>query len=180
MHQTGLFINGVRTNSASPEASIELQMYESHDESSSLVQADYAKLSVKEKCAAQSIEFIEDFVFPEKRFCEICQLTQPFRTKHCRDCNKCVRKFDHHCFWVGGCVGELNHRLFLIFLGIKSVCLSLMFNNASLAYLHWSDISNKDTIHIVYIWGIMMILSGAFCIFTIILFLYHTYLVSTN
>ena len=28
---------------------------------------------------------------------------------------ECVRKFDHHCFWIGGCVGELNHGKFFLF-----------------------------------------------------------------
>ena len=34
--------------------------------------------------------------------CHACGgVAQPLRTKHCKDCRRCVRKFDHHCFWIG-------------------------------------------------------------------------------
>ncbi|KAK3705143.1 hypothetical protein RRG08_005531 [Elysia crispata] len=50
------------------------------------------------------------------RFCDFCEITQPMRAKHCEDCNRCVRKFDHHCPWLEACVGERNHRYFWLFL----------------------------------------------------------------
>jgi hypothetical protein len=30
-------------------------------------------------------------------FCDSCQAYVAHRTRHCKDCNKCVAGFDHHC-----------------------------------------------------------------------------------
>ena len=38
---------------------------------------------------------------PERRFCKVCNILQPYRTKHCHLCERCIHKFDHHCVWVG-------------------------------------------------------------------------------
>jgi len=62
-----------------------------------------------------------DGLFPERRYCDICEAVQPYRTKHCDKCERCIHKFDHHCFWIGGCVGELNHRKFWIFLFVQTL-----------------------------------------------------------
>eukprot|EP00741_Cyanophora_paradoxa_P006301 tig00000989_g6108.t1 len=53
---------------------------------------------------------------PYHRFCTPCGIVQPLRSKHCKECNRCVRRFDHHCFWIGTCVGEKNHCRFLWYL----------------------------------------------------------------
>lgn len=36
--------------------------------------------------------------------------------QHCYDCGRCVYRFDHHCGWLGICVGRDNHALFLTFI----------------------------------------------------------------
>eukprot|EP00702_Spironucleus_salmonicida_P000936 EST42227.1 Zinc finger and transmembrane domain-containing protein [Spironucleus salmonicida] len=38
------------------------------------------------------------------------------RQRYCKLCDKNVAKFDHHCAWVGSCVGAGNHFWFTIFL----------------------------------------------------------------
>ena len=45
--------------------------------------------------------------------------SQPLRAKHCRVCNICVYRFDHHCIYTNNCVGAANQKSFLIFLSVE-------------------------------------------------------------
>lgn len=40
-------------------------------------------------------------LYIERRYCLICNIDQPLRSKHCNKCNKCVARYDHHCPWIG-------------------------------------------------------------------------------
>lgn len=46
-------------------------------------------------------------------FCDICMCIQASPTKHCKLCETCVCKFDHHCLFINKCVGLKNHRSFI-------------------------------------------------------------------
>lgn len=69
------------------------------------------------------------FQIPKKRFCEACQTTQPYRSKHCFSCEACIAKFDHHCHVIGVCIGELNVRYFWGVLGTMTLLFGLVFFN---------------------------------------------------
>ncbi|GMH48524.1 hypothetical protein TrRE_jg13636 [Triparma retinervis] len=58
-------------------------------------------------------------------YCPTCHIVKPPRTKHCRQSDCCIRRFDHHCPWTGNSVGEGNYRLFMGF--ITSVFLGTTF-----------------------------------------------------
>jgi len=51
------------------------------------------------------------------QYCEVCCGYKAPRAHHCRKCNRCVEKMDHHCPWLGNCLGHDNHANFLFFLG---------------------------------------------------------------
>lgn len=69
----------------------------------------------------------------ENGLCHICNIRASGpQTKHCRMCNKCVERFDHHCKWLNQCVGARNYVAFLVCvvsaelaaLAVFSVCVS--------------------------------------------------------
>lgn len=46
--------------------------------------------------------------------CPECRKQIPARAYHCSICNVCVLKRDLHCVWLDCCIGEKNHRFYLL------------------------------------------------------------------
>ena len=49
------------------------------------------------------------------RWCDFCRGYQPPSGAHCPDCNVCIAGYDHHCVWMGTCIGKRNYRQFVRF-----------------------------------------------------------------
>lgn len=48
-------------------------------------------------------------------FCDICSIHRPHTAIHCMDCNCCIDEMDHHCPWMGKCIGKKNMKWFILF-----------------------------------------------------------------
>ncbi|KAL3319265.1 Palmitoyltransferase [Cichlidogyrus casuarinus] len=102
----------------------------------------YLEVKKQKKVSSRNSQVAGGFTF-----CSKCRLLRPARAHHCRVCQKCVCKMDHHCPWICNCVGQGNMKYFLLFLLYLAIfnfyCIFLLIFYYSAGFLN----DRIDTMH---------------------------------
>jgi len=88
----------------------------------------------------QSLLFKKNETFLD--FCFKCSVFKTESIKHCSICDKCCKRFDHHCLWLDNCIGKNNYFFFklilynsffdisiTIIISIVSICIFFVTDN---------------------------------------------------
>ncbi|TFK36733.1 DHHC palmitoyltransferase-domain-containing protein [Crucibulum laeve] len=120
--------------------------------------------------------------------CRRCGLQRPERTHHCKICNRCVLKYDHHCpvslliLWINQCVGLHNERhfvLFMVYLVLATFCFSILgyphlMDSLGLYYKPWVYNVPEIAFALTYVLAVVL------CLAVGIMLLYHLYSISNG
>lgn len=125
------------------------------------------------------------------KYCTTCNLYRPPRCSHCSVCEVCVERFDHHCPWLGNCIGRRNYWKFVCFVSITA-CLnvfSLATSCFHLAYI-WEIIGQRDQVRGFDLFSVIVgqapisfgltVYCSLIIWFTVGLSCFHVYLIGRN
>jgi palmitoyltransferase len=100
--------------------------------------------------------------------CPTCKIVKPWGTKHCGTTNKCVKRFDHYCPWMGNVIGKGNHRDFVFFLILETLAMAIAFAVAVARLRQAGGAHTQAPFTVTYI-TVFMVLDG--CVLFPVLFL---------
>ena len=113
------------------------------------------------------------------RTCNHCQLRKPDRCHHCKQCDRCNLKMDHHCNWIANCVGNNNYKYFflVVFYAAFSIAIFIgSFWEAVVVILCDDNSSEILCLFLVTCYSLMVLLSVAVIGFLI----FHIWLTYNN
>lgn len=79
-------------------------------------------------------------------YCQICGIyyDKNSKVKHCKECDVCISKFDHHCYAIGKCIGSKNFILFVLLIIFLCLMQSLnLYVSLKLIYIYFKKNKNE-------------------------------------
>ena len=137
----------------------------------------YLKLKQNNKCD-NLLKLIENKNIDINNYCPKCNIyiNTINLIKHCYICDKCIEGFDHHCIFIGKCIGKNNKKIFLILLIqfelnfiINFIICSFIepiFNKKYKIITY--KLNNEYTIHILFIINLISFIFGSIIIIPLI------------
>ncbi|KAH8324428.1 hypothetical protein KR074_007090, partial [Drosophila pseudoananassae] len=72
----------------------------------------------------------------QPNICDNCRKVTPRRAYHCVVCGTCVKRRDHHSYWLNCCIGERNYVWYIVGLALAEIALLLGANLTLTAICH--------------------------------------------
>lgn len=94
----------------------------------------YTKLFITNPGFAENIkEKKEDEIY---LYCNLCEIyvTKKSKTVHCNKCDMCIEEFNHHCDWIGKCIGKNN--LYVFYFMIFWIFVIIMYYTGTFVISH--------------------------------------------
>lgn len=103
------------------------------------------------------------------QWCAVCAVAPPIGTRHCRRCGRCVLDYDHHCEWLGTCVGRRNKSAFCVFLASQTALIATAVHVCVSGFRlapngHWGAQQTAIIVSLA-LYTILLILVGVLCAF---------------
>ncbi|RNF12623.1 DHHC containing zinc finger protein [Trypanosoma rangeli] len=134
----------------------------------------------------------EQHVLVKRKWCYGCNNYRPLRAVHCRFCDVCIARRDHHCPWVGTCVGERNYRFYFFFLwsslglaltvligGIQSLVLRVLLLSRDAAYANRS-VFFAALVETHFVEPLLVLVAAGTCFLVAPLAVFHLMLATRN